>query len=142
MFEPTSTMRLARLEGDRGEQLMHRARLHVPVAVFEVGQLAHQLPVPAAAGHLRRETLQAGRLSHDVGGRLVQELGHAAMQLEFGRARAAAQGALAHLVGVALQSLQHKRAVAPASGTAKRIGELGLHRLTPQRELARPATND
>ena len=61
VFEPTSRTLSPGAERDRRQQLVHRARLHVPVAVLEVGQPPHQLAVPAARCACARRSARARR---------------------------------------------------------------------------------
>ncbi len=81
---------------------MHRARLHIPVAVLELGQPSHRLAIPALTAHVLGETLQPGGLGEDVRGRGVQQLGNTAMDREPPVTGAAPQRPLAHLALVAV----------------------------------------
>ena len=108
------------------QQLVHRARLHVPVAVLADRAGAHHLAVPALQAHLLGEALEPGRLLDDVLGRLEQQLGHAAVHGELVRAHAAAQRALTHLVLVAGARAQLERRLVVARRTAQLPGELRL----------------
>ena len=123
-------------ERDRREQLVHRARLHVPVPMLQIRQPAHQLAVPAFCAHLLGESLQARGLGEDVLRRIVQQLDHTAVHGELALTGLATQPALAYLALVAFIDAQRQRVVAATGRAAQLLDEPRLHD-PPNGELRR-----
>ena len=141
VFEPTSSDAWPGLNGIVVDELVHRARLHVPVAVARCraacGSSSRSQP-SARICSAKRSRPAASR--DDVLGRVEQQLHHAAVHRELGARTPSSAACPRAPRGVSRsRRVQHERAVAPAGRAAQLAGRTRPScRGSPARRL-RPA---